>query len=277
MNNQEKEFNEAAEGLKRVSLSANEKSAMLKSIYTAARESSPLTKNTPSPFVYSSFFKRRTLVALTVVFLMTATTSYASLASMGSLPGDPLYQMKVDVIEPIGLAMRLNEEERNDYRLALLKERVAEIEHLKESDRLMSHNEMASYRATQRTIADIEASSAFAIATESIELISAQVETYNALIAGEAFKLKTSFGASLTREESADDTASTTLSKDAATLSTPELKEVEEVTKEIEGVAEEAKEPIKEVTKKVEDIVEGSVKPVIEKVAPIPIPKIINP
>ena len=158
MNNQEKEFNQAAETLKGASLSASEKSAMLKNIYDTVGDTATEARGIPSPFIYSHFFTRRTLVALTGVFLMTATTSYASLASLGSLPGDHLYAMKVGIIEPIGLAVRFNEEDRDAYRVALLKERVAEIERLKDEGKLMSHNEMASYEAAQRNVSEIEIS-----------------------------------------------------------------------------------------------------------------------
>lgn len=283
MNNQEKEFNQAAETLKGASLSASEKSTMLKNIYDTTEEGElNLTQSIPSPFIYSYFFKRRTLVALTGVFLMTATTSYASLASLGSLPGDHLYAMKVGIVEPIGLAVRFNEDERNDYRVALLKERVAEIERLKEEGRLISHNEMASYEAAQRNVAAIESSTSFDADAENIEL-STQVETYNAIILGENFKLKTRIGATLTKEEPAN-TSSTTLSKDAAIMSTTEIVEIDEVTREVEEVLEEVVKPTEEVvkpvvrgvTREVDEITDETVTPIVEKVVPIKVPKIID-
>lgn len=285
MNNQEKEFNQAAETLKGASLTASEKNAMLKSIYdTVADVGMETTSSIPSPFIYSYFFKRRTLVALTGVFLMTATTSYASLASLGSLPGDHLYAMKVGIIEPIGLAVRFNEDERNAYRVTLLKERVAEIERLKEEGKLMSHTEMASYEAAQRNVAAIEASTSFDADAENTEL-NTQIETYNAIILGEKFKLKTRIGATLTKEKTTDSSStSTTLSKDAAIMSTIEIEEVEEVTREIKEVIEEVAKPtdktvkpvVKEVTTEIDEAVDNTVTPVVKEVVPIEIPKVMD-
>lgn len=279
MNNQEKEFNQAAETLKGASLSMSEKNAMLKSIYDTAIETN--TNGIPSPFVYSGFFTRRTLVALTGVFLMTATTSYASLASIGSLPGDPLYQMKVGIIEPIGLAVRFNEEGRDAYRVTLLKERVAEIERLKDEGKLMSHNELASYEAAQRNVAAIEASTSFEASAENEEL-STHVKTYNSIIIGEKYKLKTRIGATLTKEESVE-SSSTTLSKDAAIMSTTETGEVGEITKEVEELVKPTKEVVKPVVKEVikatnevDDAVNEAVVPVVEEIVPIKVPKVID-
>ena len=239
-------------------------------------------RSIPSPFIYSYLFKRRMLVALTGVFLMTATTSYASLASLGSLPGDHLYAMKVGIIEPIGLAVRFNEEERDAYRIALLKERVAEIERLKEEGKLVSHNEMASYEAAQKNVSEIEASASFDADAENTEL-STQIETYNSIILEENFKLKTRIRTTLTKEETTD-SSSTTPSRDATIMSTTEIEEVEEVTKEVNEVIEEVTKPagevvepvVKGVTNEVDNIVEDTVTPIVEDVVPIEIPKIID-
>lgn len=272
MNNQEIEFNKAAETLKGVSLSASEKNAMRKHIYeTVGKRTS--TKAIPSPFIYSSFFKQRTLVALTVVFLMTASSSYASFASLASLPGDPLYGMKVGILEPIGEAVHFKEEERNDYRINLLRERVAEIERLKEDGRLKSYNEMVSSRAAQRTIVNIESSSSFDAEAENSEL-STQVETYNAIILDEDFKLKTKLRVNLAKEKQEEDT-STTSAEDTSVLSTSEIEEVEEVLKEVEDAVEELTKPAKEIEPVVDEITE-EVEEVVEKVVPIEVPKIIN-
>lgn len=272
MNNQEKEFNKAAEILKGVSLSASEKNAMRKHIYEIVGERTAGTKAIPSPFIYSSFFKRRTLVALTVVFLMTASTSYASFASLASLPGDPLYGMKVGVLEPIGEAVRFKEEERNDYRINLLRERVAEIERLKEDGRLESYNEMVSSRAAQRTVANIESSSSFNVEAENTEL-SSHVETYNAIILGDDFKLKTKAKIDLKKEERRKGDTS---DKDTPILSAPEVEDAEEVLEEAEDAVEELTKPAKEVAPPVVKEVNKELEEVVEKVTPIELPKIIK-
>jgi hypothetical protein len=270
MNNQEKEFNKAAEILKGVSLSASEKNAMRKHIYETAGRGTA-TKAIPSPFIYSSFFKQRTLVALTAVFLMTASSSYASFASLASLPGDPLYGMKVGILEPIGEAVHFKEEERNNYRINLLRERVAEIERLKEDGRLESYNEMVSSEAAQRTIANIESSSSFDVEAENSEL-STQVETYNAIILDEDFKLKTKLRVNLAKEKQEND-ISTTSSKDTMILTTPE---VEEALEELEDTVEELTKPTKETVSPVTEEVTKELEEVVEKVVPIEVPKLID-
>lgn len=273
MNNQEKEFNKIAEAFKGVSLSVEEKSAMLESIYKyeVVGEELLTTKSIPSPFIYSSFFKRRTLLALTGVFLMTASTSYASFASMGSLPGDPLYQMKVGILEPIGVAVRFKEEEKNNYRVELLRERVAEIERLKETGRLMPHNEIESSRAAQRNIIEIEASPAFDAKAKNSE-INIQVETYNSIVMEEERKLKTIVKKILSEEMLMDETSATTSPEDDTITTTSKNKKV----KKVEDVVEELTKPAEEVaTPVVEDVTE-EVKDVVKETAPIELPKILN-
>ncbi|MEX2340796.1 MAG: hypothetical protein WD605_00540 [Candidatus Paceibacterota bacterium] len=273
MDNQETEFNKAAKTLKGVSLTTREKDAMRKHIYEAT-EVGEVVASTPSPFVYSSFFRQRTLVALMAVFLLTASTSYASFASLSSLPGEPLYDMKVNVLEPIGAAVRLNEKEKNQYRVTLLRQRVAEIKRLKEEDRLKSYNELISFKAAQKIIAEIEASLSFDAEAENLEIISTQVETYNSIVLDESFKLKTIIELHINEENP---------SQKSSTTTTEEVREI------VDDNARNTKVPIQEVEEEVEveveveTTVEETTKPIemvgtttVKKVTPIKIPEILN-
>lgn len=273
MDNQETEFNKAAKTLKGVSLTTREKDAMRKHIYEAT-EVGEVVASTPSPFVYSSFFRQRTLVALMAVFLLTASTSYASFASLSSLPGEPLYEMKVNVLEPIGAAVRLNEKEKNQYRVTLLRQRVAEIKRLKEEDRLKSYNELISFKAAQKIIAEIEASLSFAAEAENLEIISTQVETYNSIVLDESFKLKTIIELHINEENPSQKSSTTTTEEvreivdDNARNTKVPIQEVEEeveVEVEVETTVEEATKPIEKV---------GTT--TVKKVTPIKIPEILN-
>ncbi|MEX0912905.1 MAG: hypothetical protein WDZ56_00065 [Candidatus Paceibacterota bacterium] len=273
MDNQETEFNKAAKTLKGVSLTTREKDAMRKHIYEAV-EVGEVAVSTPSPFVYSSFFRQRTLVALMAVFLLTAGTSYASFASLSSLPGEPLYEMKVNVLEPIGAAVRLNEKEKSQYYITLLRQRVAEIKRLKEEDRLKSYNELISFKAAQKIIAEIEASLSFDAEAENLEIISTQVETYNSIVLDESFKLKTIIELHINEENP---------SQKSSTTTTEEVREI------VDDNARNTKVPIQEVEEEVEveveveTTVEETTKPIemvgtttVKKVTPIKIPEILN-
>lgn len=184
MNNYESEFKKATELLKGVRLSETEKNSMLQSIY---RETEATSTATPSPFNFASFFQsHRYASAFAVVVLLMSGTAQASFSS---LPGDPLYGIKVNVIEPVALAVRLDETAKNEYRVAVLQERVEEIQKLKTDGRLTYEVETISAVAAKENLAQIESSAMFTATGTNLK-VSGQVETYNSIV-DEVHRLKT--------------------------------------------------------------------------------------
>lgn len=175
----EEQFNKASKILSEVSLSSTEKKSMLEGIYANSPVPSSI-KAIPSPFAnFSIFFvHQRTFIALATLVLMITGTTYAS---AGSLPGNPLYEMKVGVLEPIGLALRFNEKAKNEYKIALLKERVLEIQTLKTRGKINKESEMISSIATRKNVADLEASAIYDDDGMNAE-VSTQIETYNSFL-----------------------------------------------------------------------------------------------
>ena len=181
----EKEFNKSAELLKGVRLTEAEKSAMLSNIYQTeiAPEPSPVA----SPFIFSSMFMRdRVMVALASFVLILTGGGYAA---AGSLPGDPLYGIKVNVLEPLALGLTFDESAKDEYKIELLQRRVAELQELRLNADVNLASEEESYHAAERNLAELEASAVYDNNGINVE-IEASVNTYNSLIS-EPFKLET--------------------------------------------------------------------------------------
>lgn len=184
MNNHELEFKKATNLLKGVRLSDAEKNTMLSNIY---REAVAPSTAIPSPFSLATFFQsHRYASAFAAVVLLMGGTAHASFES---LPGDPLYGIKINVIEPVALAVRLEETAKNEYRVAVLQERVEEIQKLKTEGRLSFDVETISAVAAGENLAQIEASPMFTATGTNLE-VSGYVETYNSLVE-ETHRLKT--------------------------------------------------------------------------------------
>lgn len=186
MENHESEFNKAGALLKGVRLSEADKSAMLKNIYREAG-TSPITKAVPSPFSFTAFFQNHRYASsfVVMVFLMAGVAEASAL----SLPGDPLYGIKINVVEPVALALQLSETSKNEYRVAVLQERVEEIQKLKAEGRLNFDVETISHVIAEENLAQIETSAMFTATGTNLE-VSGHVETYNSLVE-EVHKLKT--------------------------------------------------------------------------------------
>lgn len=237
MNHNEQEFNKASEAFKGVSLSVAEKSSMLGNIYKEAG-AAKRAEGISSPFSFSLFFlQHRSFVSLATMLLMVTGTSYAA---GDSLPGDALYEVKVKVLEPIGLAVRFDEEAKNEYRVQLLQERVEEIQRLKIEGRLEANREMTSAEAAQKNLADIEASAMFDESGNNLQ-VSGHVETYNSIVE-EAHQLRTMIKVGPEEEE------------DSAT-STPEVGEKER-PKPIETLKEDLKGTVKDIEDTTTEIAE---------------------
>lgn len=181
----EEEFNKSTELLKGVRLTEAEKSAMLSNIYQT--EIAPKPSGVVSPFIFSSLFMReRVMVALASFVLILTGGGYAA---AGSLPGDPLYGIKVNVLEPLALGLTFDESAKDEYKIELLQRRVAELQELRLNADVNLASEEESYHAAERNIAELEASAVYDNNGINVE-IEASVNTYNSLIS-EPFKLET--------------------------------------------------------------------------------------
>lgn len=254
MNEHKVELNKAKEAIQQASLSPSEKTTMLTSIYGDEGEEET---HVVSPYSSYLFFARhRTFAVLTTLIFVISGTTYAS---TDSLPGEPLYALKVQVLEPIGLATRFNTETKSEYRVSLLQKRVREIEELKNAGRLDNDSGLISSKAAQKNVVDIEATIAVTggeVATE----ISVQVENYNTLVE-EAFRLKSAIAAESDNSNEDSATATTSTSQTITGTVASSTEEITKTLKEVEDVT-------KDVTESVNDTTEEIVKPVIKKVVP---------
>ena len=77
------------------------------------------------------FSRQKVLVATIVVIMFLSGTAYASAQS---LPGDMLYKIKTDVLEPIALFVRFDEKSKNEYRAFLAQKRIDELMELEKRE-----------------------------------------------------------------------------------------------------------------------------------------------
>ena len=255
----EEEFNKSAEILKGVRLTEAEKSAMLSNIYRTeiAPEPSPIA----SPFIFSSLFMReKVMIALASLVLILTGGGYAA---AGSLPGDPLYGIKVNVLEPLALQLTFDETAKDEYKIELLKRRVAELQELRLNANVNIASEEESYHAAEKNITELEASAVYNKNGVNVE-IETSVNTYNSLIS-EPFQLETKImkgrlmpemeDEDKDEEDNDEEKEETSLQKnterieEVVTEAKKSLDKVEEKIKEVEGTIEgEANETLKETT-----------------------------
>jgi len=172
-----KQFDTAQKKLSKKSLSGAQKQNMLAHIY--ANTQSPVDQPVVSPLSsYFLFFRQRAFVAVATLVLIFSGTSYASAQS---LPGDLLYGLKVDVLEPIGLALQLSEEAKSNYKVSLLKKRIAELEELKERGAANEESQKASSKAANKNIKELEQSAIFS-SEGTNEDVSEKIKMYNVLV-----------------------------------------------------------------------------------------------
>jgi hypothetical protein len=142
-----------------VRLTPAEKQAMRAAIFGAP---SPLLVAAPrrrSPYMFMSSGWVRALAAL--IIIATAGTGTA-FASEGALPGQPLYAIKTNVVEPVKLALATSAAAKAAVQAQLAQERVAEAEALAQRGTLD-----ASTSAELADAFEAHAKSAFALANEA--------------------------------------------------------------------------------------------------------------
>lgn len=251
----EEEFNTVARELSQATLSDTQKREMLGRIYEAAGGGSANGGRAASPWSGAFFFAHR--YAITCAFVLMLASGL-SLASAQSLPGDALYDLKVNFLEPVALTARWSEESRNEYKITLLQKRILEIEELKRTGRITPRSYYDSYAATERNVTDLEHSPIFDEQGGN-ERVSAAIESYNALVE-EDFQIMTFIEATIDINES-------------ATSSVPEALEIE--LPDIAPVVEEVVRPVATLAEEVTQTIEP-IAPLAEEVS-APIRNLVDP
>lgn len=249
----EEEFNKAVNKLSQARLSNDRKDAMLKQFYAA-------TKPKPdgeagmikSPWSFSFIAAHRYASVCAVVLMMFGGTAYASTQS---LPGDLLYNFKVEVMEPLTLSAYWDEDSREQYKVSRLQERIKELQALRESGHIDSEASYASYAATQKNVTDLETSAVFDKDGQNHE-VSAFINSYNS-IAEEEFRVKTVINL--------DDGDDQEENKDATTTSVEvEVDLPDKVEEPVEEVIKEATNTVKKVEEETQPLIEETLEPVEE-------------
>jgi hypothetical protein len=194
----QEQFNSAQETFSKKSLSNIQKQTMLSNIYSENKM--VISQPIKSPFIsHFTLIKQKILVLIVIIFLIISGTSYASAMS---LPGDLLYSVKVDILEPIGTAIRLNEISKNDYKISLLGKRVDELTELKKKGDIYEVSQKASSKAVNKNVKELEKSAIFNEKGQNI-IVSEKVKSYNNLI-NEDLKIETNIKIDDDKEEEID-------------------------------------------------------------------------
>jgi len=168
----QEQFNNSQKAFKESSLSAEQKEKMLSSIYSQA-------VTTPASIIspYTKHLFSKVLVSALAILLIFSGTTYAC---MQSLPGDLLYDAKVNLIEPLGLLLKIDPVKKRDCNISLLNKRVKEVEILKEKNELSKKSQEKSFRATKAKVEEIEKDGL--IDEELKSRIAGELTKYNSLI-----------------------------------------------------------------------------------------------
>lgn len=262
----EAEFNKSTELLKGVKLTESEKTQMLSDIYQADSLAEP--PSIASPFMFSSFFVReRMLVTMASFIFIVMGSGYAA---AGSLPGDPLYGIKVNVLEPIALQLTFDETERNEYKIKLLQKRVTELQALKINSGTNLASEEESHHAAEKIMNELETSAIFDEDGVNVD-IEASVETYNSLIS-ETFRLETKVMKTMTapvlenHEEDTNDVEEDGKRKSEEPVLKKDIERVTEVVTETKTSVDEVEAEVSQVQDTLEEEVTGTLK---ETITPI--------
>jgi hypothetical protein len=184
----QKQFDQARENLVEQSLSDTKKQAILSDIYEQG--SAPATSGWILDPLVRQFSARRMLATALAVVLLLSGTTYAV---AGSLPGDTLYPMKVNVLEPARLAFQFGQKEKAEYRLTLLEKRVEELKTLRQNKQVTDNSRQASRKATAETITRIT-STVTADQNDTKDYLVRKIKTYNRLVGANA-KINLQLGA----------------------------------------------------------------------------------
>jgi len=137
-NKKTRKLNDAVREMAQIKMTTDEKKRMLENILNP----SPLLMKQPikSPYkisyFISSFYQKRSLYYLSIAGLFIIIGSGSVIASQKSLPGDLLYPLKVNVVEPIHSALIFSPEQKAEYESSLAARRLTEAESLADQSKL---------------------------------------------------------------------------------------------------------------------------------------------
>lgn len=249
MNDKRDNFHKQAKSHYGISLSPEQKRAMLASIYDRVGKAAPMTA-VASPWSFTFFSAHRYAMASVIVLMLATTTT---MASTYSLPGDPLYNFKVNVLEPLQLSLMLSNEERDAFKVRLLERRVEEMRQLREREGVVSTEiQTESLEAAEATLMQVETSAVFDESGGNEE-VSGHINTYNSL-SDDNFRMDTVIQAKVGNQDNA-----------SSSTSTEEMHAKVKATEVIEETEAEVKKKIDEVVPQVEGVVDD----VDEVVAPV--------
>lgn len=123
---------------KKPSLSTDEKAYIKMLLLEHANIS--LKQQKPSTIYHWSHWFIRTSLSLASVLLVFVGTAYAS---KNSLPGEPLYIIKVHVVEEITAISKIDSLERTDYDLSLMETRLEELKTINKQTEVLESEDLA--------------------------------------------------------------------------------------------------------------------------------------
>ncbi len=123
-------FDKGIQELKSLRLTAAEKAAMLETVLKTPI-ASPYSVET---MVYA--YARRFSVAVAFGLVLVLTSGTLAFASLQSLPGEKLYSVKVEVLEPLRGVLAVTPDEKLEWEGEKVARRLAEAEELADEDKL---------------------------------------------------------------------------------------------------------------------------------------------
>lgn len=124
--------------LKKIKLEANEKTDLR--CFLSVRIASDSRHIYQRSFLYFNLFNRRNMFAGILAIILLITGGGTSFAAEGSVPGDILYQIKIEVNEKVLSALTFNEEKKADWSTRQAERRLEEANKLAEGGKLNSKN-----------------------------------------------------------------------------------------------------------------------------------------
>lgn len=117
------------------------------------RKQAPETAHTWT-LAFRALVQGRAPVFLSAFLVIAITTGSVTAAAEGALPGDPLYSVKVDLLEPLRLSLASSEKGRTAWQRSFAERRLTEAAQLAEQGRLTPDTE-AELAATFVHYADL--------------------------------------------------------------------------------------------------------------------------
>lgn len=164
INNFKKEFS-------KIKLSKTQKHAILAKVY---KESNYIPSVYISP--YHKFLKTKVIAMAMIALFVLSGTTYAA---HHSVPGDILYPVKTDIIEPVRIAMTFNFESKQEYTFSLIDERISEIKTLESKNKLSEKKVQQSH---QRIIRNLEVLTPLHLNEQKALEVKSRLQIYNEII-----------------------------------------------------------------------------------------------